>query len=399
MADEVRMTGMGLRGEGFADVRRRLGLAASDATDAEVMEAFQAELGVSPPDANLFTGAVEVETELYNDGTLQPESDSVVTTLIPVRGMRVITVDELPPNLEFQRYYGFYEADGETVVGSTPLAFLAAGLNFLSVAVPDDPVYFRMSLKQRSEGAGYSGVVITGSAEPYAGKSLLLFGDSITETEDIDNNKVTYGTDTRANWPDYALPLLHPSAAFNYAKSGARFASSASGLTTYQKLENQIAKAITDARTPDVIVVSIGTNDWGNSTASGGGLLVLGDYTTAMGKAIGSLDKTVSMEAARFNFYTIQNQWPNARKFYCTPLQRGDYTPDAMTPTVDAFAQMAQRYGFEVIDCFRESGILTDFENPSTAGRDLSDGLHPDASGQLKQGQLIAARLRARLAA
>lgn len=397
MAD-IRLVARGLRGESFADVRRRLGLSPSDATDEEVMDAFTAELGVSQPGENLFTGAVETGKELYGDGTLQPEANSVTTELIPVRGMRAVTVDELSPNTAFQRYYAFYEADGVTRVGGS--TYLAADLNFLSVAVPDGAVYFRMSPKQRSSATSYSSVEITASAEPYAAKSFLLFGDSITETEDIDavSPKVVYGSDTRPNWPDYALPSLHPSAAFNYANSGARF-SSASGATTYQKLENQIALAITDGRTPDVVVVSIGTNDWGNSTTSGGGSIVLGDYTTAMGKAIGSLDKNVSMEAARFCFYTIQNQWPNARLFYCTPLQRADFTPDAMTATVDAFARMAQRYGFEVIDCFRESGIVADFENNGAPGRDLSDGLHPDASGQAKQGQLIAARLRARLAA
>lgn len=36
-----------------------------------------------------------------------------------------------------------------------------------------------------------------------------------------------------------------------------------------------------------------------------------------------------------------------------------------------------------VIDCFGESGVLKEFEVVSGAGRDLSDGLHPDASGQI----------------
>jgi len=55
---------------------------------------------------------------------------------------------------------------------------------------------------------------------------------------------------------------------------------------------------------------------------------------------------------------------------------------------------MSGRYGFTVIDCHNETGIVKDSEVWGSNGRDLSDGLHPKTSGQIKQAKLISAKIK-----
>lgn len=217
----------------------------------------------------------------------------------------------------------------------------------------------------------------------WAKKRFLLFGDSITQTGNVDAGD--FGLGFRANWPQYAYPRLQMADLKNYARSGASFREYG-GQLTWQQISHQISTAVTNAETPDVIVVSAGTND---------GTANLGSYETAMSKpTLADLDRALTVEAMRWAFWTIRQSWPEAMCFAALPLQRADAETADRQTLLDAIDQMAGRYDFIVIDAHHESGIVKDFEVWSAAGRDLSDGLHPNPSGQQKQANLYCRAIR-----
>lgn len=251
---------------------------------------------------------------------------------------------------------------------ATPDYTIAASADAFIVVDEDGWVVFD------AENAGASGATAEGR---WANKSFLLFGDSITQTGDVDNGD--FGLGFRTNWPDYAFGYLSMTQLRNYAKSGASFREYV-GQTDWQKISHQVTQASTNNETPDVIVVSAGTND---------GTANLGSYNTAMGKAtLGDLDRSLTIEAMRWAFWTIRTEWPDAVCFAALPLQRADAETADRIALLDAIEQMAGRYGFVLIDAHRESGIVKDFEVWGGVGRDLYDGLHPQTSGQQKQAAL-----------
>lgn len=375
---------------------------------------------------NLFNkDTVFTPGEIQFNGGLYLEDNSVSSAPIYVGDLpdgSPLTFSGMAPNPAIDRVGAFY-SDTPTGTNAADPALIsyfqiAAGATY-SIAKAAGAQWMRFSARQRQPGAGsYALTQLEAAAgasafQPYrealvewAGRSvgresgasavssigiMAMFGDSITQTADVDNGKYVHGSGFKANWPDYAVPLLAPSTAYNFAKSGAAFAN-ISGATNWQKFDYQVTTAIAQNITPTCVVVALGINDLRSVST-------LGDYDTAMGKAINSLDLTVSIEAARKGFYRLQQAWPDAVKFVSLPLQNMDRPLPALQTFNDLIARMARRYGFTVIDAFSESGIVADFEVNSGQGQDLVDGLHPDASGQRKQGRLIAARVRARLIA
>lgn len=217
------------------------------------------------------------------------------------------------------------------------------------------------------------------SDQQWSKKRFLMFGDSITQTGNVDVGD--FGLGFRSNWPQFAYSQLQMAEIKNYAKSGASFREYL-GQLVWQKISHQINSAATNGEEPDVIVISAGTNDNINN---------LGDYDTAMGKNdLASLDMALTIEAMRWAFWTIRQSWPAATCFAATPIQRADVESSVRQPLLNAITQMAKRYGFIVIDAHNESGIVKDFEVWNEAGRDLVDGLHPNPSGQKKMANLYS---------
>lgn len=385
------------------------------------------EIGVAGG-RNLFDkGRVTLGQEVYVDGSLQPQADSACSAPIYVGHLRAAGIGRLTVSglqaASFDRFWGFYSAPAATIGNFVAGGSIPATDSAATIAIPAAADWFIFSPKQRTaatpdfsavqvEAGGWAtayqaftprAAALNGkragdlAPAPWTGGIGMAFGDSITETTDVDAGNHLYPTGYRANWPDYALPIIRPDAYYSYAKSGAHFASLAAGLTDNQKFEKQIDAAIADNHPARWIVVALGTNDFGNA---------LGDYNTAMAKTLSiagdgtvttTLDKTVAIEAARLGFARIQHQWPDAKKLCLLPLQRAGVDLEALAAWVDVIARMAGRYGFTVGDQFRESGIVADFEVDGGAGRDLSDGTHPNAAGQRKQGERVAATLKALL--
>ena len=338
---------------------------------------------------NLFDSSqIVTGYEVYGDGSIQSQADSTVSAHIPVRGLSMITISGLQANTGFDRYYVFLAGNKSSVVGT---GTIAAANNGKTITVPSGASWFRFSPKQRNSAAvSYATAQVEAGSfatayEPFATVDRYgLFGDSITETCDVANGDTTSHA-VRENWPLWLLSHLNPTSAHNYAKAGARFAAG-SGISGFQILQAQIEQAHTDGRVFDRIIVSAGTNDWGNQTGAG---ITLGSYAGTMAKVIGDLSTTISADAMRKALWSIKTYWPDATCWFVTPLQRSDSDPDSMNGWVETQRQLARRYGFTIIDGFTESGIVYDF-----ASHDLSDGLHPNASGQGKQGRLIVRGLR-----
>lgn len=223
----------------------------------------------------------------------------------------------------------------------------------------------------------------TNAIKDWSKKQVLLFGDSITETSNVEAgiyDSLAY----RQNWLLYAFAMLEIQSFRNFARSGASYREYV-GQLDWQKISYQVGVAISTGFTPDIVVIACGTND---------GISNLGDYDTAMSKNIVDLDMSLTAEALRKNLYTISQAYPNAKLFSCLPLQRADVETSTRQPLLDLIRKMSGRYGFIVIDCHNETGIVKDFEVWGSNGRDLSDGLHPKTSGQIKQAKLISSKIK-----
>lgn len=220
-------------------------------------------------------------------------------------------------------------------------------------------------------------------SKDWSQKNILLFGDSNTETSNVEAgiyDSLAY----RQNWLLYAFAMLEIKSFKNMARSGASYREY-SGQLDWQKISHQVGVAISTGFAPDIVVIACGTND---------GISNLGDYDTAMSKNIVDLDMSLTAEALRKNLYTISQAYPNAKLFSCLPLQRADVETSTRQPLLDLIRKMSGRYGFTVIDCHNETGIVKDFEIWNASGRDLVDGLHPKTSGQIKQAKLISAKIK-----
>lgn len=215
------------------------------------------------------------------------------------------------------------------------------------------------------------------------GASYLLFGDSITETSNVDAGLFDQ-TAYRKNWPTWAVETLQMGTFRNYAKSGAAF-KDRSLEPRYQYLYNQVIDAIANNENPDVIVVACGTND---------GMGNVGTYETAMSKtSLEALNQLATLEAARWVFWKLRLQYPDAVCFFANPLQRMANTTEELAPLVDGLSKIAQRHGFILIDQNKESGIIRELEVLSGSGKYLADGLHPNDLGRQRQANLIVSKI------
>lgn len=243
--------------------------------------------------------------------------------------------------------------------------------------------------------------------------NFLIFGDSITQSNEItyksieEPYSISVGGFTGTNWTTqlYNTKKLNNNFRLgeirNYAKSGASFRDRS--LDARQFLGFQIDEAFADLNapsdgyyygkefTPDVIIVSIGTNDGSPSSTD--------TYEQAMNKTImktvgdsllidieatlNNLDVNNYIgDAIRHSFMRLRDTFPNALCIYATPIQRSAYeTPQNQ---LELFTSLAERYNFFVADCNKESGIVRDLQTWDGSSGDLKDGLHPTENGSKK---------------
>ncbi|MBF4456783.1 SGNH/GDSL hydrolase family protein [Acinetobacter sp. SK-43] len=390
---------------------------AGEATHINGMALFSPDIKMNSVagSKNLFDKSrVQTGFEIYSDGSIKAQTSSIISDIISVKGLSNITISGLVANPEIVRYCRFLDASNN-VLSVTSIAQNAIQA---TIAVPVDAAGFQFSIKQRSTATPDLNIIqlesgtnvttyeayvrgfntlnnipvaipaqSTAQASRAFGAKYLMFGDSITQTSNVDTGDVTSST-YRSNWPKFAKDQLKMGGFKNYARSGASFLETGPSQTDWQKISYQVQTAITNAENPDVIVLACGTNDAN---------IKLGTYDTAMSKAIADLDRTYTAEAMRWALYKIKENFPNAVCFYCTQLQRADVETTDRDTANNLMVKLAKRYGFNIIDCMNESGIIKDFEIWQANGRYLSDGLHPNIAGQQVQANLIVSNIIERM--
>ncbi|MFW6573431.1 SGNH/GDSL hydrolase family protein [Acinetobacter baumannii] len=372
------------------------------------------KLGYDPLAKNMLNpSTLLMGIEVYGDGTLLPQAQSVTTDLINVAGLQTITLSGLQPNPEIPRYYRFLDANKNYL----NRAQVPNPNTSHTIVIPENAKWFQLSLLQRTATAldisqtqiekgsnatayepykagvayinGFEIVKGTGSSGGTSfvsrafGAKGLWFGDSRVQTSNVEAGDYT-STTYVPNYPALVKSVLKLTDYKNYAKSGASFAETTGSQLPWQKLSTQILTAIANAESPDFIMLDLGTNDmnWNRSQEA----LVppkntMGTYETAMSKDIASLDMKITAEAMRWALFTIRQAFPNAVCFYATQTQRADTEPDYQNTSNDMMVKLAKRYGFTIVDGLYGLGILKEFEVWGANGRFLRDGLHMNAAG------------------
>lgn len=151
-----------------------------------------------------------------------------------------------------------------------------------------------------------------------------------------------------------------------------------------------------DGKTPDIILIALGTNDWGNNVAIG-----TFDDTSTLPE-----EGTISTFAPAYALmlYKMQVAYPNAQIFCCTILPRlsGDVDGLATPPCINSggvslnaynnkIKEIANIFGCNVIDLFA-CGL--NFVNIASYAVDST--LHPNANGHTLMANKIIAELKAK---
>ena len=230
----------------------------------------------------------------------------------------------------------------------------------------------------------------------FTGKKILFLGDSIT----------ALNTSERG-WVRYFNEIIQPEQFVNLSVSSARWCDYAD--TVYDGnpvfsgpdqnhnnvMGNQVEKLIRgkDKTSPhykevtayadfDMILIACGTND---GVPSGN---VEGSFTSENEVvALEELDRKVFASAFRYSIEKLQQLYPAAKIYICTPIQ-GYITTRSYAQSKakgDYLKLLAGRMSLEVIDTFC-CGICDIYEKKDANGRYLIDGLHPNAAGAKKIG-------------
>lgn len=238
--------------------------------------------------------------------------------------------------------------------------------------------------------------VIMKQKSAFTGKKILFLGDSIT----------ALNTSERG-WVRYFNEIIQPEQFVNLSVSSARWCDYAD--TVYDGnpvfsgpdqnhnnvMGNQVEKLIRgkDKTSPhykevaayadfDMILIACGTND---GVPSGN---VEGSFTSENEVvALEELDRKVFASAFRYSIEKLQQLYPAAKIYICTPIQ-GYITTRSYAQSKakgDYLKLLASRMSLEVIDTF-SCGICDIYEKKDANGRYLIDGLHPNAAGAKKIG-------------
>lgn len=256
---------------------------------------------------------------------------------------------------------------------------------------------------------------------PTHGMKMLVFGDSNTETANMDADGGNYNPNYRYNFPLLVHEMLQADGLRNLARHGATLRDTGYERNEYgilvpkddsvvprMNLSEQIDLALAmnaqDGYIPDIIIVSIGGNDSEaivkrpeesqDTYAEAMSIESLEDFTYEA--------RTKMHTALRYAMWSLRDAYPDAKCFMATPLQRTAF--ECPQYTIDTIIKMAGRYNFKVVDTHNESGIIREtcyppkwfdkYADDDPAGLDsqydLYDGLHTSKRGARKLASLYA---------
>lgn len=238
---------------------------------------------------------------------------------------------------------------------------------------------------------------------PLEGLTICCLGDSIT---DFGNGRITGGY----GYPKY-IQSNFDCCCINYGRGNARFIDVASTDPTKDtdpgtpgsgvsgnennKLSVQVRWMLREMSeesiTPDVVIISGGTNDCFSDVNYG----TLADAMANYGSTTDAV-KTTFYDAAVYMVSKIRAAYPNVKIFFGTPinsLQRGSGANqhDRLPAWRDAMIAAAKAMGCGIIDWYAESGIVdypvatwnngTSQWNHSNPCFNTNDGIHPSKLG------------------
>lgn len=246
---------------------------------------------------------------------------------------------------------------------------------------------------------------------------ILIFGDSITDTqnitidastnrttaysEKIPNNSYTKNGQTISYymWPNLIQRVLDVKELRNYALAGAHFYTPSQTPSNPRiKLLYQVQVALNDLNNPnnvfpnddfnpDIIIIACGIND---------GNIAEGAFETTMAKTVmnqagtgvdvgatmAAMNQQNPMDAMRYVLMLLKQTFPTALFLYVNPLQQTYSTNEARLIAREELRKMAEQYDFVNLDGFAQFGIVRDFETQEQVGLLTKDGLHPNEKGQ-----------------
>lgn len=238
--------------------------------------------------------------------------------------------------------------------------------------------------------------VVMKQKSAFTGKKILFLGDSIT----------ALNTSERG-WVRYFNEIIQPERFVNLSVSSARWCDyedsvydgnpvfSGPDQNHNNVMGNQVEKLIRgkDKTSPhykevtayadfDMILIACGTND---GVPSGD---MEGSFTSENEMVvIEELDRRAFASAFRYSIEKLQQLYPAAKIYICTPIQ-GYITTRSYAQSKakgDYLKLLAGRMSLEVIDTFC-CGICDIYKKKNANGRYLIDGLHPNAAGAKKIG-------------
>lgn len=238
--------------------------------------------------------------------------------------------------------------------------------------------------------------VVMKQKSAFTGKKILFLGDSIT----------ALNTSERG-WVRYFNEIIQPERFVNLSVSSARWCDyedsvydgnpvfSGPDQNHNNVMGNQVEKLIRgkDKTSPhykevtayadfDMILIACGTNDGVPSGDMEGAFTSENEMV-----AIEELDRRAFASAFRYSIEKLQQLYPAAKIYICTPIQ-GYITTRGYAQSKakgDYLKLLAGRMSLEVIDTFC-CGICDIYEKKNANGRYLIDGLHPNAAGAKKIG-------------
>ena len=104
------------------------------------------------------------------------------------------------------------------------------------------------------------------------------------------------------------------------------------------------------------------------------------NHTIDVSSTLANLDQTKEIEAARYCFMKIKNEWPMAQIYVVLPIQRMSRNQLENGMNIE-LPKLAERYGAIIINgC--DNGIVQEGNVYDDSGTTLADGLHPNQNGQ-----------------
>ena len=257
---------------------------------------------------------------------------------------------------------------------------------------------------------------------PTKGCVFMSLGDSIT---------------TESYYIKPLREILQPSKYYNLAVAGAWWADkngtrydgnpqfNGADNNVNNVIGNQVQKIIDNpddyAEAPDIIIIAAGTNDSGNLGVSNNapindmrstidlvyqnrdGIIPISEPTFDENDTYKEFRKTIA-GAMRYCVTKLQQIFPRAKIYILTPIQGCFDSKDyywGIATKQEYISECAKHLGVPVIHVGEECGINSDFEwrgamwtaptgSHERSGRDLIDGLHPNANGSKKMADYIA---------